>query len=187
VYSSCWCAWSSLAEKQRFQACRFDAVGRFGGVSRHAPSTWPRMLVPSPVKGRRYSSRADHRCLLPKIGYAARRVWTISSKPSITMVGGVRSDPAERASSSAEFGSGYPMIRPQTCAATASRRPSSQPPGRKIRKDVRGGRGGRAAKPQPEPAEQQSDPEIERDARGAARKSQAPGANTFSAFARPCS
>ena len=42
-------------------------------------------------------SRADHRCLLPKIGYAARRAWTISSKPSITMVGGVRSNPSGRA------------------------------------------------------------------------------------------
>ena len=44
-------------------------------------------------------SRADHRCLLPKIGYAARRAWTISSKPSITMVGGVRSNPSGRAMS----------------------------------------------------------------------------------------
>jgi len=46
---------------------------------------------------RLHSSRPDHRCLLPKIGYAARRAWTISSKPSITMVGGVRSDPSGRA------------------------------------------------------------------------------------------
>jgi hypothetical protein len=38
-----------------------------------------------------------------RYGYAARRAWTISSKPSITMVGGVRSVPSGRVRTTKPF------------------------------------------------------------------------------------
>jgi len=91
---------------------RHTSRGRGGQIPGFTLET-PRSVVLATVC-RPDSSRADHRCLLPKIGYAARRAWTISSKPSITMVGGVRSDPSGRATLSRGLPEPDPRRRRQT-------------------------------------------------------------------------